>query len=393
MVSIFPPNYGLTSILNISDTAVVDIIKNGSSKELETKVAKLYNKYLDSIGIDTHKMSFYKNLEARCKQIYNEDKKIVDFDIELSKSISFMEDYLEHPDTYFKDYVQEGRRLKKINKILYTNKKMSFITYTPFGTFKTREARSFQSSSNNLYFDIDIDLNKEEKKKLVEFFLSDPYVKAAWFSFSGKGFGFTVKSDWSTEREMKHSYYKLLEYFTQVLKSFGFSKRLFDTQVCSLNRMNVLSNGIICDKDSMIFKCEEYSDDLFYLLSEHYKKGSKLNIPTRFLDESDVKKIEPKNLVECTIDKNSEKDVINFLERITRNVSFEGSTDYNSAIKNYLSKVFRYDIPEENVTNFLFEKIPYTNRTERAFTSMWKCFSKYNSFQTSPLTIYRKQAS
>ena len=391
MVSIFPPLYGLTPVLNVPESNIIEIIEFGRSDSFKEKAEKLYNNYLDSIGIDSNNLLFLKKLKYRCTEINNIGDKKIDFTSELNKAINFLKEYLENPNTYFKNYVLKGRRLKKINKDLYLKHKLSSVSYTPFGTFNSRENKSFVKSSNLLYFDIDIDLNKIQKRHLIEYFLVEPYIKTVWSSFSGKGFGFTVKCNWNTEEEMKQSYYKLVEYFTLSLKNeYGISDRIFDTQVCSLSRMNFLSYGMIKNKENFkIYEYENYSQDLFNLLHDTYKKDSNKEIPNTFLTNDNIKQVKYDfSIKEKVYIENS--DHSEFLEYVTKNLSFNGTDDFNSSIKGYVSKIFRYNIDEYVIKDFLFSKIPYTKKTENNFEKLWSCYTRYAGFQTVDPFIYKK---
>ena len=377
MVSIFPPSYGLISIFNVSENSILDIIEFGYSKEFHDKIVELKTMYLDSKGIDELKVPFISRLKKRCKDLNEEEGyDRYNFDIELDKILTFFDIYLKNPESYFIEYVKTGRRLKKVGKQEYLDHKLACVSYTPFGVFNDRRNISFKKSSKQLYFDIDEDLTLTEKKKLIEFFLNDDYIKASWLSFSKKGFGFVIDAKWSTEKEMKKIYYKAIEYFTLRLQAIGFTKRLFDTQVCSLSRMNFISNGMIKRKtDYLEFRTTNYSDDLFNKLHETYQKNSKRKLPTRPFYESDVIK-KQQSVFTQTSDESS------FIKTITKNVSYFGSNDYYSAIKEFVSIVFRYNVCEKTVEDCLFENIPYNDKTNKMFLKMWKSYSNYSEFRT-----------
>lgn len=394
MVSIFPPKYALTPIFNVSISTIVEIIEKGYSDRFYNKAKKLLDKYNGSLGIDEEQIPFIKNIKRRCATINKlaDPGKKVYYKDEIDKAISFLEEIVEKKENYFIDYVNIGRELKKTNKYAYIQHKTTSITYTPFGAFTDRENRSFKKSSGLLYFDVDMKMNSVEKKKMINFFLEDEYVKTAWVSFSGKGFGFLVESDWENEAQMKKNYYKLLEYFTIKLKlSYGINKRMFDTQVCSLSRMNFISNGLIKNKkkgEYKVFKTIDYSDELYNLLHLFYKKDSVKRIPNMFFTEDNVIK-EKENFKKEKIVVDSD-EYKNFLESITRNMAFTGNDDYNGAIKSYVSKVFRYTIDEGVLEQFLFEKIPYNRGTSKNFRRLWKCYSGYSSFRTVEPYTYKK---
>jgi hypothetical protein len=387
MISIFPPFYGLTSLFNISEDVIFEIIEKGFSEIFYNKCKKLLDIYNDSKGIDENKLLIYKKLHKRCKDLYEKDLVNDNIDKEINKIIYFLNKIVNEKTDYFKNYVFEGRRLKKVDQEKYIQHKLSSACYMPFGVFENRENKSFIKSSNLLYFDIDVPLIREEKCKVIQTFIEDPYIKTSWFSFSGKGFGFIVKSKWNTENEMKKTYYRFIEYFTLILKEKGIEKRILDTQVCSLNRINFISYGIIKNKVKFeYFPVSNDSDELYQKLFIFYNKNSKLNIPNRLLTEDDATKIynnqENKILLE-------ESNYLKFLNRITTNLSFNGSDDYNGAIKSYVAKIFRYNIDENLIKNFLFEKIPYNNKTEKCFDNMIKSFSRYIDYHTIDPYVYK----
>jgi len=386
MVSVFPPMYGLTPIFNVSEKTIIEIIEKGYSKVFYNKVIKTLNRYNNSIGIDEDKLPFIRLMRKRVTEIAIQKNKKVYYEDELNKTLSFLEAVAVNKN-YFIKYVEEGRKLKSLKSSNYAKYKIQSITYTPFGTFKSRENKAFYKSSGVLYFDVDIPLIKKEKKAMVNFFLNDPYVRASWVSFSGKGFGFMVKSKWSNEIEMKKVYYKLLEYFNLTLqKNYNINKRVFDTQVCSLSRMNVISYGLINNKpNSLSFDFKEYSDGLFNMLHDYYKKDSRKKLPNRILTEEDYIKVT--KLFDSNL-KNIGKKIISddkhgdFLEKITKSISFSGSRDYNNAIKTYVGKIFRYRVGENLIEDFLFSKIPRTKGAENNYKRLWECFSSYTQFRT-----------
>ena len=394
MISIFPPNYGLVPIFNISYSSIIEIIENGYSDSFNSKCEKLLNTYKDSKGIDEDDMPFIKRLKARClsNNMVN-DRKVI-YENELSRTLYFLDDVLNNSKTYFSNYVKTGRKLKSIDKDLYIKHKLSSISYTPFGVFNTRESVSFLRSSNFLYFDIDFKLSRDNQKKLINFFIDDPYIKSSWLSFSGKGFAFIVESEWTTELQLKKCYYKLIEYFTQELIKIGIRYRIFDTQVCNINRMNFISQNLIKDKtDNLKYKFEDYSDSLYSLLHDTYKNTSLKEIPDKLLTEDDAE-IYNKQFKSYTIsDKErilitDEKMLYSLLNKITKNLSFNGSTDYNTAIKEYINKVFIYQIDSNIIETFLFEKIPYSDKTVKTFEGMWNVYSKYSSFYSIEPLMY-----
>lgn len=388
MVSVYPPMYSLTPIFNVSENVILEIIEKGYSEDFYTKAKKLLEKYKNSLGIDEHKIPFVKLLKNRVSEVNKTKNKSIYFEDELAKVINFLEDIVLQKETYFIDYINKGRRLKKNNSPKYANHKIQSITYTPFGVFSSRENKDFLKSSNYLYFDIDVELTRSEKKKIIQFFIEDPYIKASWISFSGKGFGFIVKAKWSTETQMKKLYYKLLEYFHLKLKNgYGIDKRIFDTQVCSLSRMNVISYGLIKNKSvSKTFEVNDYSDGLYNILHNYYKKDSTKKLPNREFTEEDfdrVNKIYLDNLKkkDKVLVKDSSKHE-EFLENITKTLAFHGSDDFNNTIKNYVSKVFRYRVDENLIESFLFRKIPRTRGAENNYKRLWKCFSAYSDFRS-----------
>jgi hypothetical protein len=388
MVSIFPPKYGLTPIFNVSESSILEIIETGYSETFYKKAKATLDKYNNSVGIDEHKIAFVRLLKKRVKQVKVAKNPYIDFEDELNKVLRFLEEVVEKKESYFKDYIEEGRRLKRNRSKKYAEHKIQGVTYTPFGVFSTRENKDFIKSSGHLYFDVDVPLNRSEKKKIIQFFLDDPYIKSSWISFSGKGFGFIVKAKWETEKQMKKVYYKLLEYFQLELKvKYGIDKRVFDTQVCSLSRMNVISYGIIKNKTNFkTFEIDEYSDGLFNILHNYYKKDSIKELPNRVFTEKDFSE-QNKILQESLKKRNKilikdENEHEKFLEAITRTLHFTGSDDFNHTIKTYVSKVFRYRVSEDLIENFLFRKIPRTNGAESNYKRLWQCFSSYSEFRS-----------
>jgi hypothetical protein len=373
--------YSLAPVFNISESAILEIIETGFSQSFYNKAYKLLDRYKASLGIDENSLHFIKVLK---KRISESNKKIY-FDDELNKAISFLEDVVNKKESFFKDYIEKGRYLKSIKSKDYANYKIQSLSYTPFGVFNSRENKSFVKSSNLLYFDIDVFLTKAEKVKIIDFFINDPYIKASWLSFSGKGFGFIVKSNWKNEFELKRVYYKALEYFNLTLqKNYNITKRIFDTQVLSLSRMNIISYGLIKNKNNTeIFKYDKYSDQLYLLLHDYYKKASKKPLPNRSLTEKDAnlyKKLYANNLHTKILDPSKHKL---FLDKITKRINFTGSEDYNGAIKNYISNVFRYKIDENLIEDFLFNKIPRTKGAEKNYKRLWQCFSAYPEFRNN----------
>lgn len=387
MVSVFPPMYGLTPVFNIPDSAIVEIIKTGYSEIFWLKAKKLLDKYNNSVGIDEHKLPFIKLLSKRVNEIKKTKDREIYFDDELIKVLNFLEDVVNQKEEYFLKHIKKGRELKSLKYKSYSSHKMKSITYTPFGVFKSRENKSFIKSSGSLFFDIDIKLNKKEIKKIVQFFLENKYIKASWVSFSGSGFGFTVKAKWSNEMEMKKVYYKLLEKFHfELINKYDLHKRVFDTQVCSLSRMNVISYGLISNNNSSkVFEINDYSDGLYNMLHTFYKKDSMRNLPNKILTEQDY--IKAKTLFENNL-KNKTKQFFdeskhdNFLEKVTKSMMFNGSDDYNGTIKNFVAKIFRYKVDEGLIEDFLFSKIPRTNGSESNYKRLWSCFSGYSSFRS-----------
>lgn len=388
MVSVFPPNFALTPIFNISEQEIINIIRDGQSEVFYNKCLKLLEVYKDSLGIDEESIPFIKLLKTRVSQVNAENGFKINFNEKLSDVIAFLESVIANRDAYFKNTVLKGREFKKrglVNE--YKIYKTKSISYTAFGTFLTRENKTFRKSSNLLYFDIDVALSDSENSKILEFLKTNPYIRASWYSFSGIGYGFFVKSNWTTEAEFKKVYYKVLESLSQYLKKeLGFTKRVFDTQVCSLSRMNIISNGLISEnKNSTLFEYEDYSDGLYSLLFTYYKKDSVKMIPNRTLTELDFQKafnIKAK-LNKSKVSKSVDSgDYVNFLKTVTRHLNFEGSDDYNSAIKSFASKVFRYSIEDGIIENFLFSKIPYTVKSEKTYRLIWRKYSTYSDFKS-----------
>ena len=383
MVSVFPPSYGLVAIFNISENSILEIIEHGYSESFHKKVKMLIERYDNSMGLDDDKIPFIRNLKKRCVQLNKEEGyEKYKYDLELEKILIFLKEYLASPKTYFTDYVNVGRKLRKKDKAAYRSHKLKCVSYTPFGSFLDRRNLSFRKPSGYLYFDIDEKLTASEKKKLITFFIEDQYVKASWLSFSKEGFGFIAKAAWSNEKEMKKIYYKLVEYFTLCLKAVGINKRLLDTQVCSLSRMNFLSNGMIKNKTAFKeFRISDYSDELFSKIHDVYKKNSKKPIPDKPFTENDVRHLKNrfKDVNKVAIDEDLHLD---FIKNITKNISFMGSDDYNSSIKDYISIIFRYDVDENIVEQHLFDNIPETQKTQKTFNRMWKSFSSYSAFKT-----------
>lgn len=394
MVSIFPPQYGLVPIFNISYNSIIEIIQKGYSDNFTSKCEKILNTYYDSKGIDEDEMPFIKRLKKRCIEYNKNNTRQVSYEEELNKAIIFLETVLKNKQTYFIDYVTKGRKLKKVDQDLYIKHKLSSISYTPFGVFDSREANSLIKSSHHLYFDIDEKFTREENKKIINFFITDPYIKASWLSFSGKGFAFIVESNWKTDIEMRKCYYKLLEYFTQELIKIGIKRRVFDSQVCNINRMNFISYKLIKKSTTnKIFEFEDYSENLYYMLHERYKKNSTLHIPNRILTEEDSNKdLRNKKLIDTNnrekIILRDEKAIGEFMKTITKNVCFSGSNDYNTAIKEFINKVFVFQIDEDVIESFLFDRIPYNIKTEKTFRTMWNNYAKFTTFQSVEPYMY-----
>ena len=129
MVSIFPPKYSLTSVFNVSENVIIDIVEKGYSEEFYQKIIKLLDKYKNAIGIDEMKIPFITRLKQRCDEINSIEINKVNFDDELNKVINFLEEVKIKKENYFIEYINEGRRLKKINNRDYLNHKLKSITY------------------------------------------------------------------------------------------------------------------------------------------------------------------------------------------------------------------------------------------------------------------------
>lgn len=387
MVSVFPPNYGLVSLFNVSYNTILDIIEHGHSDAFFNKCENLLNSYNDSIGIDEDEIPFVKRLNNRIKSYNKANNSNLQLKDELENYMLYLNNILKNKSDYFSSYVTKGRLLKKQNNDKYKNHKNSSISYTPFGVFANRELNSFNRSSKHLYFDIDLKMDLNQKRSIVRLFLEDEYIKASWLSFSGNGFAFIVESDWVTEIQMKKVYFKAIEYFTQKLIKFGFNVRVFDTQVCSLNRMNYISQNLINRKQTYkVFNFEDYSDGLYRQIHEYYKSNSTLKLPKRFITEDDVVVYEKTNIgIEIT----EKEDYIKFLNKVTKNLDFRGSDDYNTAIKEFINKIFVFQIDEDIIKDFLFDKIPLNDKTSKKYDSLINSYSRFSSYNTVSPSLYK----